>query len=213
MIISFFIISNVKEEHLRMFDVILYSLSILGFTNSSDDQKKGILAQNNKLFWKYGLILLLGNIIIKVTDIILFFNLYRGNSNIDIGRRNTIIISYYAILSLNIIYTTLFGFNYIRFYRKSFYNNFLFCISLIVLFLIILIGLFFSGPGFKNPLNRYYTFENSHDKSDTFDDRNKLVIFIIIIIDLLSCIIFTTIIQYLFNKNSKNTDIKKKEKN
>ena len=127
MIISFFIISNVKSEHLRIFDVILYSLSIIGFTNSSDGQKKGILAQNNKLFWKYGLILLLGNIIIiKVIDIILFFNLYRENSNIETGRRNIIVISYYAILSFNIIYTTLFGFNYIRFYRKSFYNNFLF---------------------------------------------------------------------------------------
>ena len=212
-VITFCILLKVGPEHLRMFNVIFYTLSIFGFTNSSDDKKKSILIQNNKLFFKYGFLLFFGNILIKLSDILLFFYLHRKNSHIEIEKRNSIFISYYALLTFNLIFTTLFGFNYIRFYRKHFYDNILFCFSLMLLFILILVGLFFSGPGYKNALNNYYIFENSHEKSNTFDDRNKLVMLIIIIIDLLSTILFITIIQYLFNKKSKNIDIKKKEIN
>ena len=208
---SFYTILDVKPEHLRIFNIFFYTLSLFGFSNSVDDKVKSNLMQNNQLFWKYIVIQFIGNIIIKTFDIWMFFYLYRKNPNIEEKQRNTILISYYAILSFNQIFTTLFGFNFIRFYRKDFYENFWFCLSLMVFFFIILIVIFFSGLGFQNVLTSYYSFENLQDKSDTFDDRNKLIMFMIVVIDLCSTILFISITQYFFNKKSKKVEYNEKE--
>ena len=209
---SFYTILDVKPEHLRIFNIFFYSLSLFGFSSSFDDKVKSNLMQNNKLFWKYIIIQFIGNVIIKLFDIWIFFYLYRKNSNIEENRRNTILISYYAILSFNQIFTTLFGFNFIRFYRKNFYENFWFCISLMTFFFIILIVIFFSGLGFQNVLTSYFSYENLQDKSDTFDDRNKLIMFMIIVFDLCSTILFISIIQYFFNKKSKKVEFNEIER-
>ena len=90
-------------------------------------------------------------------------------------------------------------------------TSFWFCLSLMVFFFIILIVIFFSGLGFQNVLTSYYTFENLQDKSDTFDDRNKLIMFMIIVIDLCSTVLFISITQYFFNKKSKKVEYNEKE--
>ena len=203
MIISFCIMRDVKPEHLRILNVIYYSLSIFGFTNAVDNNIVNNLKQNNELFHKYIFIQFIGNIIIKSYDIIFFYYLYRKNSHIEEDKRNVIYISYCAILCFNQIFTSLFGFNFIRFYRKSFYDNFLFTLTIIIFFVIILIVTCLTRQGMKTMFSVYYTFENLLENSDTFDDRNKLIMFLIIIIDLISSFIFTIIVQYFFNKNSQ----------
>ena len=49
-------------------------------------------------------------------------------------------------------------------------------------------------------------------KSDTFDDRNKLMMFIIIVIDLISTILCIIATQYLFNRKADNLLQKVKKK-
>ena len=203
MSVSFYILMDVKPEHLRIFNMIFYSLSLLGFTNSGDNNINCSLKQNHKLFLKFIIIQFIGNLIIKSYDIIIFYFLYRKNKNIEENKRDSIFISYFALLSLNQIFTTLLGFNYIRFYRKMFYDNFWFCISLILFFFTSLNISCLSRNGFHNISSTFFNFENLQKNSDTFDDRNKLVIFFIIIIDLLSTFLFITITQYYFNKKSK----------
>ena len=132
-----------------------------------------------------------------------FYYLYRKNSHIEEDKRNVIYISYCSILCFNQIFTSLFGFNFIRFYRKSFYDNFFFTLTLIIFFFIILIVTCLTKQGMKTMFSVYYTFENLLENSDTFDDRNKLIMFLIIVIDLFSSFMFTIIVQYFFNKNSQ----------
>ena len=212
MAFSFYVIMDVQPEHLRMFNAIYYFLSIFGFTNSAGINKKTNFIQNNKLFRKYIIIQFIGNIFIKSFDITLFFYLYRKNSNIEEGKRNTIFINYIAVLSFDQIFTTLFGFNFIRFYRKGFYDNFWFCLILMIFFFGILIALFFSNKEYQNFLTKYYIFENLQENSNSFDERNKLMIFIIILNDLCFTIVFILITQYFFNKQSKNFDTVEKNK-
>ena len=151
---------DVQPEHLRMFNAIYYFLSIFGFTNSAGINKKTNFIQNNKLFRKYIIIQFIGNIFIKSFDITLFFYLYRKNSNIEEGKRNTIFINYIAVLSFDQIFTTLFGFNFIRFYRKGFYDNFWFCLILMIFFFGILIALFFSNKEYQNFYKTHMYFLN-----------------------------------------------------
>ena len=211
MILCFYILLNIKPQQLRIFNLIFYGLSFFGFTNSADNDININLMKNNQLFWKYIMIQIVGNIIIKGYDIILFFCLYRKNSCIEESKRDEIFTSYFTILSCNQIFTTLFGFNYITFYRKKILDNYLFSIVLIAFFYIFLIVTCISRAGNNMSLVENFIFENLQEKSDTFDDRNKIIMFLIIIIDMLSTILFVTFTQYIFNKKSDET-IKKEIK-
>ena len=161
--------------------------------------------RNNQFFWKYIIVHIIGNIVIKTYDIIIFCNLYRRNSDVEENRRDSVYISYFAILSFNQIFTTLFGFNFIRFYRRSIVDNFMFTFSLVIYFFLILIISCLSRIGLMETVSRYYSFERMKTKSDTFDDRNKLMMFIIIVIDLISTIIFIVVTQYIFNKKADSS--------
>jgi hypothetical protein len=160
--------------------------------------------RNSQFFWKYIIVHIIGNIVIKTYDVIIFCYIYRQNSDVEENRRNSIYISYFSILSFNQIFTTLFGFNFIRFYRRSIIDNFLFTSALIIFFFLILIISCLSRIGLFEEISRYYSFEKMKMKSDTFDDRNKLMMFIIIVIDLISTFLFIIVTQYFFNKKADN---------
>ena len=208
MILSFYILLKITPSQLTLFNLIYYSLSFLGFTNSADNNININLKKNNKLFWKYIIIQIVGNIIIKGYDIVLFFFLYRKNSYIEDNKRNEIFTSYFSILSCNQIFTTIFGFNYITFYRKKILDNYIFCIALILVFYSFLIITCLSRTGFNFLILQFFYFEDLQEKSDTFDDRNKLIMFLIIIIDMVSTILFITFTQYFFNKKIDETNKK-----
>jgi magnesium-transporting ATPase (P-type) len=205
MSLSFYVLMEIKPEILRTLSLIFYILCLFGFTSSVDKNATNSLKRNNQFFWKYIIVHIIGNIVIKTYDVIIFCYLYRKNSDVEENRRNSIYISYFSILSFNQIFTTLFGFNFIRFYRRSIIDNFLFTSALIIFFFLILIISCVSRIGLFEALSRYYLFEKIKAKSDTFDDRNKLMMFIIIIIDLLSTILFIVVTQYIFNKKADNS--------
>jgi hypothetical protein len=77
--------------------------------------------------------------------------------------------------------------------------------------ILILINTCLSKIGLANRFTQYFSFENLKSKSDTFDDRNKLLMFVIIAFDLASTLIFIIIIQFIFNKKA-DSNVKKKTK-
>ena len=78
--------------------------------------------------------------------------------------------------------------------------------------ILILINTCLSKVGLATLFTQYFSFENLKSKSDTFDDRNKLVMFGIIALDLSSTIIFIIVIQFIFNRKADN-NVKKENKN
>ena len=212
MSLSFYTLMEIKPQILRTLDLIFYILCLFGFTSSVDKNATNSLMRNSQFFWKYIIVHIIGNIVIKTYDVIIFCYIYRQNSDVEENRRNSIYISYFSILSFNQIFTTLFGFNFIRFYRRSIIDNFLFTSALIIFFFLILIISCLSRIGLFEVISRYYSFEKMKMKSDTFDDRNKLMMFIIIVIDLISTILFIISTQYFFNKKADNLLQKVKKK-
>jgi hypothetical protein len=79
--------------------------------------------------------------------------------------------------------------------------------------ILILINTCLSKIGLATPFTRFFSFENLKTKSDTFDDRNKLIMFGIIALDLASTIIFIIIIQIIFNKKADDNVKKIKQNN
>ena len=211
MSLSFYVLMEIRTAILRNLNLIFYILCLFGFTSSVDKNATNSFMRNSQFFWKYIFVHIIGNIIIKTYDIIIFRYLYRKNSEIEDNRRNSIYISYFSILSFNQIFTTLFGFNFIRFYRRSIVDNFLFTFSLILFFFFILIISCLSRIGLLDEISQNFSFEKMKIKSDTFDDRNKLMMFIIIVIDLISTIIFIIVTQYIFNKKAESLLLKTKK--
>ena len=209
---SFIKSKDVNPGLLRIINIFFYFLSLFGFTNSVDNSSNNNLKRNSHLFPRYIIVHIIGNAIIKTYAIAFFFYLYRENSLIEESRRNIIYSSYYAILTMNLIFTTLFGFNFVRFYRKSIIDNYMFLFTLIVFMILILINTCLSKVGLATLFTQYFSFENLKSKSDTFDDRNKLVMFGIIALDLSSTIIFIIVIQFIFNRKADN-NVKKENKN
>lgn len=211
MSLSFYVLMEIKPEILRTLNLIFYILCLFGFTSSVDKNASNFMMRNSQFFWKYIIVHIIGNIVIKTYDVIIFCYIYRKNSNVEENRRNSIFISYFSILSFNQIFTTLFGFNFIRFYRRSIIDNFLFTFAVILFFFLILLVTCLSRIGFLELVTRYYSFERMKMKSDTFDDRNKLMMFIIIIIDLISTFLFIIVTQFIFNKKAENSHQKIKK--
>jgi magnesium-transporting ATPase (P-type) len=214
MALSFYILMNIKPDHLRIFNCIFYFLSLFGFTNSGDRNIDNSLMKKNIIFWKYIIIQLIGILLIKVFDSVLFFFLYRKNDDIEENKRNEIFITYYSILSYNKIFSTLFSFNFIRFYRRSILENYIFFFLLLLFFYTILSIICVNRSGYSNSLMKSLVFENSQKNSDTFDDRNKIFTLVIMVFDLFCSIIFVFISQYFYNKNldtNSNEIIKEKK--
>ena len=207
---SFIKSKDVKPGLLRIINIFFYFLLLFGFTNSADNNSNNKLKRNQHLFPYYIMVHIIGNVIIKVYAIAFFFYLYRENSQIEESKRNNIYSSYFAILTMNLIFTTLVGFNFVRFYRKNIIDNYLFIFTLIIFMIIILINTCLSKIGLATFLTQFFAFENIKSKSDTFDDRNKLVMFGTIALDLASTIIFIIITQIIFNKKAEN-NIKKEK--
>ena len=210
---SFIKSRDVNPGLLRIINIFYYFLSLFGFTNSVDNNTNNNLKKNTHLFPKYIIVHIIGNVIIKAYAIAFFFYLYRENTLIEEYRRNNIYSSYFAILSMNLIYTTSFGFTFVRFYRNSIIDNYFFIFTLIVFMILILINTCLSKIGLATPFTRFFSFENLKTKSDTFDDRNKLIMFGIIALDLASTIIFIIIIQIIFNKKADDNVKKIKQNN
>ena len=211
MAFCFYILMNVRPNHLRILNFIFFVLSIFGFTNSADRNINNSLTKNNQLHWKYVIIQLIGIVIIKVYAMILFFCLYRKNNNIDENKRDEIFTTYFSILSYNQIFSILFSFNYIRFYRKIVSENYLFFFLLLVFFSTILSITCLTRAGSYSLILEPFIFENSLKNSDTFDDRNKFIMFLIIVIDLCCTIVFVSISKYCYNKNSSKNKNEIKE--
>jgi magnesium-transporting ATPase (P-type) len=207
---SFIKSRDVNPALLRIINIFYYFLSLFGFTNSVDNNSNNNLKKSSHLFVKYIIVHIIGNIVIKTLAMGFFFALYRGNSLIEEYRRNNINSSYFAILTMNLIFTTLIGFNFVRFYRNSIIDNYMFLFTLIIFMILILINTCLSKIGLVTLFTHYFSFENLKSKSDTFDDRNKLIMFGIICFDLASTLIFIIIIQFIFNKAADNNVKRKK---
>jgi magnesium-transporting ATPase (P-type) len=208
---SFLKSRDVNPDLLRIINIFYYFLSLFGFTNSVDNNSNNNLKKNSHLFVIYIIVHFIGNLIIKTLSMGFFFSFYRENSLIEEYRRNNINSSYFAILTMNLIFTTLIGFNFVRFYRNSIIDNYMFLLTLIVFMCLILINTCLSKIGLATFITKFFSFENLKSKSDTFDDRNKLLMFVIIAFDLASTLIFIIIIQFIFNKKA-DSNVKKKTK-
>ena len=111
-----------------------------------------------------------------------------------------IFCSYYFIFCIEQLFSTVFLFNLIFFYRKNPFENTLFIIFnlLQLIYCVILITL--NNSNFKWYFFNLTYFEFLEDLIDSFDDNNKINCIKYLTIDFFSSLIYSRIIYFIFDR-------------
>ena len=139
-------------------------------------------------------------------------NHYSTNHLLEKADINKIFGTYYFILCTEMIFSTSFAINYISFYRKNILSN-----TFYMLFIVLLISYFICLITLNSSNLRFDVFDLSYFEYfeyliDAFDDRNRLIYFIICLFDFVSTFLFARTIYFIFNNISKSQLKKNKNK-
>ncbi len=204
-IITCFIRNNdVIIGQLNVLETIFLLLSVLTFIGKPDNNLTlHPLLKNHKLFKLHYFIQITGIFLIKLLTIYFASRLYQQNKGLAEDKVDKIFITYYFILSIELIFSVIFSFNCISFSRKSIMSNILYIIFilLLVLYFIDLISL--NSSNYNTDFFHITYFENYQKLIDSFDDENRINLFFVCLIDFSVSFSFSYITYFIFNKISQ----------
>ena len=197
---------TVINEQLDFLEINFFIMVVLAFTGQYDDnfEVTNPLIKNKYLYNCHYITQIVGMFLIKIFSIYLECSFFIGNYNFDKSEVDIIFCSYYFIFCIEQLFSTIFLFNLISFYRKNpFTNIYLIIYSLIALFYCLLL-LTLNSSNYKYDIFNITHFEYLDELIDSFDDRNKLSCFRILLLDFFCSLIFSRIIFLIFNKLAQN---------
>lgn len=173
--------------------------------------KTSPLFHNPSLYKKFFMIISVLNLVINFFHTVLFVIFFTKNKTLEPDKERKVFGTYNFFFTYIQIFGMIFSMNSISFYRLPLRSNYIFW------FLIILIicGLSYifciCGYSFHPLLYGVITFEFSSKNVDAFDDKNKLISFLIFSSDLIICYLNVFIFFLIFSKKAKRELEKEKE--
>ena len=186
---------------LNFLEVCFLILSISAFTGETDNNKRSNpLIQKKKLYNAHYIVQFIGMLIIKCITIYLHGKYFIGNQLLDLKYIDYVYCSYFFILCIEQLFSTVFVLNYITFYRKDSMTNifFIFCNLIILIYFVILTTL--SSSNFKMDFLKLTYFEFFDNLIDSYDDHNRLNCLKVCISDFLATLLYSRAIYYIFYK-------------
>ena len=196
----------IGQQNLLEFSLIMFSIT--AFIGKSNNIKNHYFRNNNKLFICFYVTQIIGIFLIKLVCIyLLLINHVNGPIN-DNVRNAQVFCTFYFLLCLESLFSSIFIFNYNSFYRKNFIENtfFIFIILIFLFYLLILLTL--SSSNYNLDILNITYFEFLDELVDSYSDRNKLITFIVFVIDFLCSFIYSRIVYFIFDKKSEKSKAK-----
>ena len=219
MIINSYIITcfirncDVILGQLNVLEIILFVLSILAFTGKPDNKyAMNPLKKNIKLFKYHYYTQMIGLFLIKLISVYFASIKYRENIALKIEKIDKIFCTYYFILSIELIFSIIFSFNFISFSKKTITSNALFVIFILLLFLYFINLISLNSSNYKSDFLNISFFEYTEDLIDSFDDKNRMRLALICIIDFSANFFYTIIIYFIYYKIAVNISLKNNNK-
>ena len=196
----------VINNQLDFLEINFCIMIILAFTGHYDDncEETNPLIKNKYLYNFHCISQIVGIFLLKIGTIYLECNFFIGNYNVDKREIDVIFCSYYFIFCIEQLFSTIFVFNLISFYRKNPFTNKYFIIYNLIVLIYCLLLLTLNSSNYKFDIFNITHFEFHEELLDSFDDRNKMSCFKILIIDFFSTLIFSRIIFLIFNRLAQN---------
>ena len=202
--------SNVIIGQLNFLEIILLIFSILCFTGKPNKNCAfNPLIKNRTLFNKYYYVQFIGLFLMKLISIYFASINYDTNYDLEIEKLDKIFCTYYFILSIELIFSIIFSFNYITFSKKSVLSKAIFVIIILVLLLYFIILISLNSSNFKKDFLKISFFEYTENLIDSFDDKNRMRLMLICSIDFFCTFFYTLIVYALFYKIAEYKSTKK----
>ena len=201
--------SEVIMGQLNFLEIILLLFSLLSFTGKPNNNiTLNPLIRDTKLFNLHYYIQIIGIFIFKILAIYFASYFYMTNFDINIEIVDKIFCTYYFILCIEMILSISFSFNFISLSRKHSFSKSMFItfVLLLVIYFINLISL--NSSNFKTDLFKITFFEYQEYLIDSFDDRNRMHLILVCIVDFLISFFYSRIFYYIFYKVSEHKSMK-----
>ena len=181
-----------------------FLLSIFAFTVKPDISiKSSPLFHDSSLYKKFYMVICVFCLIINFAYEYLFTYIFTYNKDNENEQAKQIFATYYHFFCYFQIIGIIFTINSINYYRIPHRNNYLFCIVLIFIILFLSFLFLVCEYSFHPFLYNVLIFEYSPKNVDTFDDKNKLLCFIIYMADFITYFFFVFINYSIFYKKAK----------
>ena len=193
---------DVMIGQLNVLETSLLIFSVGSFTSRNNNYlKKTPFTNSPKSFTRFYIILTIGLFLIKLVSIYL---LCTNVINTEIPREEyeknaKIFCTFYFLLCMEFIFSSIFVFNYNSFNRRNLFENYYYLIFILIFFLYLSILLTLNSSNYKTDVFHITLFEYSDDLLDSFSDRNKFVTFYVYLFDFSLSFFYSRIIYYIFD--------------
>ena len=157
------------------------------------------------------MIISISNMIINIGFEFIFIKVFINNIELDPLLEKKILGTYCYFFCYFQLLGMIYSINSIHFYRISFTSNFIFFIIMLILLLILAFIYCICEYSFNPILYNILYFEYNSKNVDTFDDKNKLLSFIIYISNAITYYLCVFIFFKIFDKKAKS-EVEKKKK-
>ena len=196
--------TDVIIGQLNILEIILFFLSILAFTGRPDNKyAMNPLKKNIKLYNIHFYTQMTGLFIIKLFAIYFASVNYITNFDLNIEKVDKIFCTYYFILSIELIFSIIFSFNFISFSKKTVAINSIFIIFILLIFLYYVNLISLNSSNFKSDFFKISFFEYTVNLNDSFDDKNRMVLALVCLCDFFSTFFYVIIIYFSFYRIAK----------
>ena len=186
---------------LNFLEIIISLFFILSFTSKPDyNYHLNPLSKNLKLLKCHFYTQIIGLFIFKLLSIYFSNYLYKINSEIKIEEANKIFCTYYFILCIELIFSINISFNFISFLKKGVFTNTIFILFILLLLLYFINLISLNSSNFNCDFFKITFFEYHGNLIDSFDDKNRIQLIIICLIDFFVTIFYSMIVYYTFYK-------------
>ena len=189
---------------LNILELTLLIFSITAFTGKSNSYlKKTPFTNNIKLFVRFYVSQTIGLFIIKLASIYLLCINYLNPNLTDGAENSRIFCTFYFILCLELIFSSIFVFNSNSFNRKNFFDNNVYIFYIFIFFIYVFSLITLNSSNFSLDLFNITHFEHNEELIDSSSDKNKLLVFNVFLIDFGVSFVYSRMIYYIFEKISK----------
>ena len=198
---------DIMIGQLNLLEISLLIFSIGGFTSKHNTYlKKTPFVNNPKSFTKFYITLTIGLFLIKLVSIyLLCSNIYNIEVPIEqYAKSSNIFCTFYFLLCMELIFSSVFVYNYNSFNRRNLFENYFYLIFILIFFIYLFLLLTLNSSNYNTDIFQITYFEYSDYLVDSFSDRNKFITLCVSLFDFSLSFIYSRIIYYIFGKLSKN---------
>ena len=197
--------TDVIINQLNFLEISFLIVSISAFTGETDNNKKSNqLIRNKKLYVGHYITQIGGLFFFKVVSIYFHGRNFIGNKELNPKIVDKIYCSFYFILCIEQLFSTVFVLNLISFYRKDSISNLFYNFSNILLLIYFIILNILTSSNYKCDFLNITVFDYNENIVDTHGDNNRIKCFFVCIIDFSVTIIYSRVVYYVFDRLAKD---------